>query len=82
MKFEGWERWAVATALAWIFGSTGCSSAPANCPVCGTDKNATVGLIDVMAVPGHSASGAPRKPTRVWETTSVRLWWRRSPSSS
>ena len=62
MKFEGWERWAVAAALAWIFGSTGCSSAPANCPVCGTDKNATVGLIDVMAVPGHSASGAPGGP--------------------
>src|ERR1700674_934804 len=45
-----------------ILASMSCSSSPAGCPVCGTDKNATVGLIDVMLVPGHSASGAPAGP--------------------
>ena len=71
MNFAGLGRWAVAATFAWIFGSTGCSSSPANCPVCGTDKNATVGLIDVMAVPGHSASGAPGGPFNFFDISWV-----------
>src|SRR5579863_1999460 len=61
--------------LAVLFGSsfisTSCSSSPASCPVCGTDKNATVGLIDVMAVPGHSASGAPGGPFNLFDISWV-----------
>ena len=39
--------------------------------MCGTDKNATVGLIDVMAVPGHSASGAPGGPFNLFDISWV-----------
>ena len=62
-------------ALAVLFGSipimTSCSSTPPGCPVCGTDKNATVGLIDVMSVPGHSASGAPGGPFNLFDISWV-----------
>jgi hypothetical protein len=62
-------------ALAMLFGSfllsTGCGSSPASCPVCGTDKNATVGLIDVMVVPGHSATGAPGGPFNFFDISWV-----------
>jgi hypothetical protein len=62
-------------ALIVLFGlvlvSTGCSSAPPGCPVCGTDKNGTVGLIDVMAVPGHSATGAPGGPFNLFDISWV-----------
>jgi len=54
-----------------VFFATSCASSPANCPVCGTDKNATVGLIDVMAVPGHSASGAPGGPFNLFDISWV-----------
>jgi hypothetical protein len=47
--------------VALLFGSilitTSCASSPANCPVCGTDKNGTVGLIDAIVVPGHGTFG-------------------------
>jgi hypothetical protein len=62
-------------ALIVLFGlvlvSTGCSSGPPGCPVCGTDKNGTVGLIDVMAVPGHSATGAPGGPFNLFDISWV-----------
>lgn len=62
-------------ALIFFFGiilfAMGCASSPASCPVCGTDKNATVGLIDVMAVPGHSASGAPGGPFNLFDISWV-----------
>ncbi len=62
-------------AFTMLFGSifilTSCSSSPTTCPVCGTDKNATLGLIDVMAVPGHSASGAPGGPFNLFDISWV-----------
>ena len=62
-------------AVVVLFGafliSTGCSTSPPGCPVCGTDKNGTVGLIGVMAVPGHSASGAPGGPFNLFDISWV-----------
>jgi hypothetical protein len=71
MRSKRWPRLALAVLFASIFMSTGCASSPAGCPVCGTDKNATLGLIDVMVVPGHSASGAPGGPFSLFDISWV-----------
>ncbi len=71
MRSKILPRLAVAVLFGSIFISTSCSSSPASCPVCGTDKNATVGLIDVMSVPGHSASGAPGGPFNLFDISWV-----------
>ena len=67
MISESLPRLAVVVLFGLLCASTGCSSSPPGCPVCGTDKNGTVGLIDVMAVPGHSASGAPGGPFNLFD---------------
>src|ERR1700730_5617444 len=64
-------RIAVMVLFGLVFVSTGCSSSPSGCPVCGTYKNSTVGLIDVMAVPGHSATGAPGGPFNLFDISWV-----------
>jgi hypothetical protein len=70
---------AFTVLLGWILFSTSCASSPASCPVCGTDTNATMGLIDVMSVPGHSASGAPGGPFNLfdisWTDPAHRLYY-------
>src|ERR1700676_2228416 len=71
MRSKGLPRLALAVLFGSIFMSTGCASSPAGCPVCGTDKNATLGLIDVMVVPGHSASGAPGGPFNLFDISWV-----------
>lgn len=71
MKSKLLPRFSTAVLFGLICVSTSCASSPANCPVCGTDKNATVGLIDVMAVPGHSASGAPGGPFNLFDISWV-----------
>ncbi|HKN70789.1 MAG TPA: hypothetical protein VJX30_07165 [Terriglobales bacterium] len=57
-------------ALVALFGAAfilnSCGSA-ANCPVCGTDKNNTVGLIDVMLVPEHNPNGEPGGPFNIFD---------------
>jgi hypothetical protein len=65
------SRIAVLALFGLVLVSTGCSSGPPACPVCGTDKNGTVGLIDVMAVPGHSATGAPGGPFNLFDISWV-----------
>ncbi len=71
MRTKLLPRFYVAVLFAGIVLSTSCASSPAGCPVCGTDKNATVGLIDVMVVPGHSASGAPGGPFNLFDISWV-----------
>jgi hypothetical protein len=71
MISESLPRLAVVVLFGLLSMSAGCSSGPPGCPVCGTDVNGTVGLIDVMAVPGHSASGAPGGPFNLFDISWV-----------
>jgi len=71
MVLQSLPRIAVIVLFWLALVATGCSSSPPGCPVCGTDKNGTVGLIDVMAVPGHSASGAPGGPFNLFDISWV-----------
>src|ERR1700730_10168360 len=71
MKSQRAAGLTLSTMYGLILLSTGCASSPASCPVCGTDTHATVGLIDVMSVPGHSASGAPGGPFNLFDISWV-----------
>jgi hypothetical protein len=48
-----------------------CGSSPAGCPVCGTDQNGTVALIDVMLVPEHNPNGEPGGPFNIFDISWV-----------
>src|SRR5580704_8190377 len=61
---------ALGVVLAALLTANSCSSAK-NCPVCGTDKNATVGLIDVMLVPEHNGNGEPGGPFNIFDISWV-----------
>jgi hypothetical protein len=56
-----------------------CGGGQAGCPVCGTDKNGTVGLIDVMLVPEHNPNGEPGGPFNIfdisWTDPTNRLYY-------
>src|SRR6202046_176373 len=58
--------------------SSSCGS-PKNCSVCGTDKNGTIGLIDVMLVPEHNPNGEPGGPFNIfdisWADPTNRLYY-------
>jgi hypothetical protein len=58
-------------ALVALFGAAfilnSCGGSPAGCPVCGTDKNGTIGLIDVMLVPEHNPNGEPGGPFNIFD---------------
>ena len=62
-------------ALVVLFGSilisNSCGSGPAGCPVCGTSKNGTIGLIDVMLVPEHNPNGEPGGPFNIFDISWV-----------
>jgi hypothetical protein len=62
---------AVVALFGAIFISNSCGSSPASCPVCGTDKHATVGLIDVMLVPEHNGTGEPGGPFNIFDISWV-----------
>jgi hypothetical protein len=47
------------------------SSSPSGCPVCGTQQNAPVGLIDVMLVPEHNPNGEPGGPFNIFDISWV-----------
>ena len=61
---------AFAIVLTATLITNNCSG-PANCPTCGTDKNATVGLIDVMLVPEHNGTGEPGGPFNIFDISWV-----------
>src|ERR1035437_2990603 len=58
-------------ALVALFGGAlilnSCASSPANCPVSGTDKKGTMGLIYVMLVPEHNPNGEPGGPFNIFD---------------
>jgi hypothetical protein len=58
-------------AMVALFGATlilnSCGGSPSSCPVCGTDKNGTIGLIDVMLVPEHNPNGEPGGPFNIFD---------------
>ena len=62
---------ALVALFGVIFISNSCGSSPASCPVCGTDKHATVGLIDVMLVPEHNGTGEPGGPFNIFDISWV-----------
>ncbi|HXY98065.1 MAG TPA: hypothetical protein VEH00_13965 [Steroidobacteraceae bacterium] len=53
-----------------LLSSCGTSS-PAGCPVCGTQQNASIGLIDVMFVPEHNPNGEPGGPFNIFDISWV-----------
>lgn len=53
---------ALSMLLASVFIANSCGGGQAGCPVCGTDKNGTFGLIDVIPVPEHNPTGEPGGP--------------------
>jgi hypothetical protein len=52
----------LAGVLAAFLFASSCGNGSSTCPVCGTDKNGTVGLINIMLVPEHNATGEPGGP--------------------
>jgi hypothetical protein len=61
---------AFAIVLTATLISNNCGG-PANCPTCGTDKNGTVGLIDIMLVPEHNGNGEPGGPFNIFDISWV-----------
>src|ERR1700728_1352162 len=59
----------VALLAGFILNS--CGNSEKNCPVCGTDKNGTIGLIDVMLVPEHNPNGEPGGPFNIFDISWV-----------
>lgn len=47
--------------IALFILASGCGSTP-NCPTCGTTKNGTYGVIDIVTVPEHNPTGEPGGP--------------------
>jgi hypothetical protein len=58
-------------ALLAVFILNSCGSSEKNCPVCGTTKNGTIGLIDVMLVPEHNPNGEPGGPFNIFDISWV-----------
>ncbi len=56
--------------IAAIVLTSGCGS-NANCPVCGTTKNGTVGIIDIIPVPEHNPTGEPGGPFNSFDISVV-----------
>ena len=64
---------AFAVLLGSFFFEVSCGSGPGNvnCPVCGTNQNGGVNLIDVMIVPEHNPNGEPGGPFNVFDISWV-----------
>jgi hypothetical protein len=58
MKFKTLLSFLFILAVVLI---SGCGSS-SNCPVCGTTKNGSYGIIDIIPVPEHNPTGAPGGP--------------------
>jgi hypothetical protein len=54
-----------------MFVLTSCGGSSADCPVCGTQKNGPIGLIDVMQVPEHNPNGEPGGPFNIFDISWV-----------
>lgn len=64
---------AFVALLATFLVAPSCGNGPGNiqCPVCGTNKNGTVTLIDVMIVPEHNPNGEPGGPFNIFDISWV-----------
>ena len=60
----------LAILIAVALFVTSCGS-PANCPVCGTTKNGTETLINVIPVPEHNPTGEPGGPFNSFDISIV-----------
>lgn len=58
MKVRAWH---VCIILLTVMFFSGCGS-QSNCPVCGTTKNGTETIIDIIPVPEHNPTGEPGGP--------------------
>jgi hypothetical protein len=54
-----------------MFVLTSCGGSSADCPVCGTQKDGPIGLIDVMQVPEHNPNGEPGGPFNIFDISWV-----------
>jgi hypothetical protein len=71
MKSKMYPLLGFIALFGMIFISNSCGSSPAACPVCGTDKHGTIGLIDVMIVPEHNPNGEPGGPFNIFDISWV-----------
>jgi hypothetical protein len=71
MKSKMFRLLAFVGLLGVMFILNSCSSGQKNCPVCGTDKNGTIGLIGVMNVPEHNPNGEPGGPFNIFDISWV-----------
>jgi hypothetical protein len=64
---------ALVALFGVFFAENGCGNGPGNvqCPVCGTNQNGSVGLIDVMIVPEHNPNGEPGGPFNIFDISWV-----------
>jgi hypothetical protein len=54
-----------------LFFLNSCGGSTPGCPVCGTQKNGPIGLIDVMLVPEHNPNGEPGGPFNIFDISWV-----------
>jgi hypothetical protein len=71
MKSKMYPLLGFIALFGMIFITNSCGSSPASCPVCGTDKHGTIGLIDVMIVPEHNPNGEPGGPFNIFDISWV-----------
>src|SRR5580693_5615092 len=57
--------------LGALFVLNSCGGSSPGCPVCGTQKNGPIGLIDVMLVPEHNPNGEPGGPFNIFDISWV-----------
>jgi hypothetical protein len=71
MKPKMFPLLAFVALVGVMLVSNSCSSGPAGCPVCGTQKNGQITLIDVMNVPEHNPNGEPGGPFNIFDISWV-----------
>ncbi|HXN29864.1 MAG TPA: hypothetical protein VN902_22270 [Candidatus Acidoferrales bacterium] len=71
MKPKMFPLLAFAALCGVMLISNSCGSSPAGCPVCGTQKNGQITLIDVMNVPEHNPNGEPGGPFNIFDISWV-----------
>lgn len=53
--------------LGVLFFVCSCGSSPSGCPTCGTTKNGSIGLLNIMYVPEHNPTGVPGGPFTIFD---------------
>jgi hypothetical protein len=71
MKPKMFRLSALVALLGVMFILNSCGSGQKDCPVCGTDKHGTIGLIGVMNVPEHNPNGEPGGPFNIFDISWV-----------